>query len=75
MTSHIAELDLVEVSEDLRGGLVEGARGTVLAVHEGTCTVEFVDAGGLTIGLFEIPSDKLERVDRIGFGASVARED
>ena len=54
---------------------MEGARGTVVAVHEGSCTVEFVDAGGLTVGLFEIPSDKLERADRIGFGASVARED
>ena len=46
-----------------------------IAELEGSYTVEFVDAGGLTTGLFEIPSDKLERVDRIGFGASVARED
>lgn len=62
MKGTLAELDVVELTEDLESGLVEGARGTVVAVHDRSCTVEFVGPDGLTIGLFEIMTDKLEVV-------------
>jgi len=75
MMGALAELDLVEVTEDLESGLVEGARGTVVALHGRSCTVEFIDADGHTIGLFEIPADKLEPVTYGGSSASVVRED
>jgi len=68
------ELDYVEVTSDLPEGLVEGARGTVVAVHRDSCSVEFVDADGYTIGLFEIPASRLEVVEPAS-RASVARED
>jgi hypothetical protein len=71
----IQELDLVEVTTDQRIGLVEGARGTVVAVHDDSCTVEFTDGGGHPIGLFEIPTVDLERVDLAGSRASISRED
>lgn len=73
MTDDIRELDVVEVVADLPEGFVEGARGAVVAVHEDTCTVEFVDAEGFTIGLFELPKDKLHVVERSG--ASIGREE
>ena len=73
--STVVELDMVEVTEDLEGGLVGGARGTVVAVHDRSCTVEFVGPDGYTIGLFEIPTDKLEPVRFGNLDASVARED
>jgi hypothetical protein len=44
-------------------------------MHGDTCTVEYLDVDGLTIGLFEIPLSKLEVADPLPFGAAVARED
>lgn len=75
MKPRIAELDVVEVTADLPEGLVEGARGTCVALHHGTCTVEFLDPDGYTIGLFEIPAEHLEVVEHAGHGASYGRED
>jgi hypothetical protein len=70
----IAELDVVEVTADLPQGLVEGARGTVVAVHEDSCTVEFVGNDGYTLGLFEIAKRDLAVVQHAGYGASLGRE-
>ena len=75
MTPTFAELDTVEVIADQDTGLVEGARGTVVALSGDTCTVEFLDSAGYTIGLFEIPASDLRVVPRNHAGASVARED
>lgn len=75
MKRRIQELDLVEVTEDLPGGLIEGARGVVVAVHGPSCTVEFTDADGLTVGLFEIATGTLELVEPAGHGASIARDE
>jgi hypothetical protein len=75
MKRAIKDLDLVELTEDLPSGLVGGARGVVVAMHGDTCTVEYLDVDGLTIGLFEIPLSKLEVADPLPFGAAVARED
>ena len=75
MTQTFAELDPVEVTSDQQSGLVEGARGTVVAVSGDVCTVEFLDSVGYTIGLFEIPSGDLQLVQHIGANASIARED
>lgn len=70
----IHELDVVEVTSDQPGGLVQGARGTVVAVHQGSCTIEFVDADGYTIGLFELPAGDLEVVERAGSESEATRE-
>ena len=75
MKRAIEELDLVELTEDMPSGLVGGARGVAVAIHGETCTVEYLDVDGFTIGLFEIPMSKLERAEPTPFGASVARED
>lgn len=75
MKATFAELDVVEVTADQGSGVVEGARGTVVAVSGNTCTVEFVDRAGYTIGLFEIPVADLELVTRTAANASIARED
>lgn len=75
MTRAIRELDLVELKEDMPSGLVGGARGVAVALHGDTCTVEYVDADGLTIGLFEIPLSKLDRAEPMSLGASIAREE
>jgi len=75
MTRAIAGLDVVEVTSDQDSGLVEGARGTVVAVSGDACTVEFMDSTGYTIGLFEIPASDLQLIPRSHAGASVARED
>ena len=72
MKSVVAELDYVEVEKNQPGGLVDGARGTAIAVHTDSCTIEFVDPDGYTIGLFEVPTDDLRVVVS---GASVAREE
>jgi hypothetical protein len=71
----IAELDVVEVTSDLPLGLVEGARGTVMAINGDNCTVEFLDCDGYTIGLFEISAGDLEIISSYPASASVARED
>ncbi|MFA5844184.1 MAG: DUF4926 domain-containing protein [Coriobacteriia bacterium] len=71
----IVELDVVEITSDLPQGFVEGARGTVVAVHGDGCTVEFLDPDGYTIGLFEIPMVDLEVIEGAGIGAPVVRED
>jgi hypothetical protein len=71
----IAELDVVEVVSDMPGGLVGGARGTVVALHGDMCTVEFLDPEGYTVGLFEIPAGNLEVVWRYESRTFVARED
>lgn len=75
MTPRIAELDLVEIASDLPVGLIEGARGTVMAVHESTASVEFVGADGFAVGLFEVPVDELVVIERTGAGASFGHED
>lgn len=62
----IAELDVVELIEDQPQGLVSGARGTVVAVHTDSCSVEFVDAEGFTLGLFEIPARYLVVIQPTG---------
>lgn len=69
------ELDVVEVTADQEQGLVEGARGTVVAVHTTSCTVEFIGSDGFTVGLFEIAKQDLAVVEHAGYGASVGRED
>lgn len=71
----IVELDVVEITSDLPQGFVEGARGTVVAVHGDGCTVEFLDPDGYTIGLFEIPMVDLKVIEHAGIGAPVVRED
>ena len=71
----IVELDVVEVTSDLPQGLIEGARGTVVAVHTDSCTVEFVGGDGYTLGLFEINKHDLAVVQHAGYGASLGRED
>ncbi|MGB4594090.1 MAG: DUF4926 domain-containing protein [Coriobacteriia bacterium] len=75
MKRAIKELDLVELTEDLPSGLIEGARGVVVGIQTDICTVEFLDGDGLTIGLFDIPMDKLELADPAPFGVSLAREE
>ncbi len=75
MTRPIAELDIVEVAADTSEGFVSGARGTVVAVHDGSCTVEFLDPDGYTIGLFEFRTANLERVDPRAFADIQVRED
>ena len=74
MTRALVELDVVEVMADQESGIVEGARGVVVAVTGDTCTVEFVDSAGYTIGLFEIPRGDLRPVPT-NLGMSVAREE
>ncbi len=69
------ELDVVEVTADQPSGVVEGARGAVVAVHAGECTVEFLDAQGFTIGLFEIATGDLEVVVPYTRHAMTAREE
>lgn len=75
IVSEIAELDMVELTSDQPEGLVEGARGTVVALHTDSCTVEFVGSDGFTVGLFEIPKQFLVVVEHAGYGASVGREE
>jgi hypothetical protein len=75
MTRQISELDIVEVVRDQPYGLVGGARGTVVARCGDSCTVEFVDPQGFTVGLFEVPVGDLERAELLVSGAAVARED
>ena len=75
MKRAIRELDLVELKQDLPSGLVGGARGVAVALHGETCTVEYTDADGLTIGLFEIPLSTLDLADPMPLGASIAREE
>jgi hypothetical protein len=75
MTHLICELDVVEVVRDQPYGLVGGARGTVVAQCGDSCTVEFVDPQGFTVGLFEVPVRDLERVEPLAIDATVARED
>lgn len=74
MTAAFAELELVEVTADQDSGVVEGARGVVVATSGEVCTVEFLDAVGYTIGLFEIPASDLRPVPGRA-GVSIARED
>jgi sugar lactone lactonase YvrE len=71
---NVSELDVVEITDDLPEGFVEGARGTVVAVHGETSTVEFLDQDGHTIGLFELPVASLDVVERAG-SRSFARDD
>jgi len=71
----IKELDLVEVTEDLPNGIVEGAQGVAVGIQSDTCTVEFIDGQGYTIGLIDIPKGFLEVVNLLPSGESVARED
>jgi hypothetical protein len=75
MRQTISELDLAQVTADQTCGLVEGARGVVVAIHSTSATLEFLDSFGYTIGLFEVPLNDLRRVEPLVSGASVARED
>lgn len=75
MKHELAELDIVELTEDTPEGLVEGARGTLVGIQGDVCTVEFVGPDGYTIGLFELPKSILEWVDPLMRYESVARED
>ncbi|MDF1543153.1 MAG: DUF4926 domain-containing protein [Anaerosomatales bacterium] len=75
MTTTPRELDVVEVTTDQPSGLVEGARGAVVAVRTRECTVEFIDADGFTVGLFEIPTSDLEVVVPYVGHAMTAREE
>jgi hypothetical protein len=75
MTHPIAELDMVELTEDVPCGLVEGARGAVVSIHGADCTVEFVGPDGYTIGLFELPLRVVEWVDPLMRYETVAREE
>ncbi len=73
--TEIRELDVVQLTADQPSGLVEGARGAVVSVYEGGCTVEFTDADGFTMGLFEIPTSDLRVVEYLRPRDSVAREE
>jgi hypothetical protein len=71
-----AEIDVVEVTRDQPYGLMEGARGTVVALHTTFCVIEVVDADGRTAGLFDVPAADLKVIEPAADrSASIARED